>query len=59
MSSCGGEHENVIAHERYTPAHFALKLGMKDVRVLLAAGDEKTVPLPLAHLVENNFVAAA
>jgi 3-hydroxyisobutyrate dehydrogenase-like beta-hydroxyacid dehydrogenase len=49
----------LIAHERFSPAQFALKLGMKDLRLVLAAADEKTVPLPLAHLVENNFVSAA
>ena len=50
---------DLIAHERFSPAHFGLKLGLKDVRLFLAAGDEKRAPLPLAHLLENNFVAAA
>jgi 3-hydroxyisobutyrate dehydrogenase-like beta-hydroxyacid dehydrogenase len=49
----------IIAHERFSPAHFGLTLGLKDVRLFLAAGDEKKVRLPLARLVESHFVAAA
>jgi 3-hydroxyisobutyrate dehydrogenase-like beta-hydroxyacid dehydrogenase len=54
-----GGYGELIAHERFSPAHFGLTLGLKDVRLFLAVGDEKKVPLPLARLLESNFVAAA
>ncbi len=50
---------DMIARERFAPALFSLALGLKDLRLILAAGDEETVPLPLAHLVESNLLSAA
>jgi 3-hydroxyisobutyrate dehydrogenase-like beta-hydroxyacid dehydrogenase len=47
-----------IADERYSPAGFALRLGYKDARLALAAGDDAHVPLPLAALVRDGFLDA-
>jgi 3-hydroxyisobutyrate dehydrogenase-like beta-hydroxyacid dehydrogenase len=49
---------SLIANENFEPAGFALKLGMKDVRLALEAGRDLSVPLPLANLVDNHFIEA-
>jgi 3-hydroxyisobutyrate dehydrogenase-like beta-hydroxyacid dehydrogenase len=48
----------IISEERYEPAAFKLSLGLKDVRLALAAGDSANVPLPLASLLRDNFLEA-
>ncbi|HEY2254002.1 MAG TPA: NAD-binding protein, partial [Variovorax sp.] len=40
------------------PAGFALPLGQKDNRLMLAAAEALGVPLPLASLVRDRFLAA-
>ncbi|WP_028080374.1 NAD(P)-dependent oxidoreductase [Solimonas soli] len=47
-----------IAERRYEPAGFKLRLGLKDVRLALAAGDAGNVPLPLASLLRDNLLEA-
>lgn len=47
-------YSNLIAHEKYSPAGFKLRLGLKDVRLAAQAAEEKNVPLPLASLVRDN-----
>jgi 3-hydroxyisobutyrate dehydrogenase-like beta-hydroxyacid dehydrogenase len=47
---------NIIAQERYEPAGFKLSLGLKDVRLVLEAADNATVPLPLASLMHDHFL---
>jgi 3-hydroxyisobutyrate dehydrogenase-like beta-hydroxyacid dehydrogenase len=49
---------SMIASQRFQPAGFALKLGQKDNRLMLAAAEELAVPLPLASLVHDRFLAA-
>lgn len=49
----------LIAEERFSPAGFALRLGLKDVRLALAAADSSGVPMPLASLLHDRFLAAA
>jgi 3-hydroxyisobutyrate dehydrogenase-like beta-hydroxyacid dehydrogenase len=49
---------NLIASDRFEPAGFKLPLGFKDNRLLLAAAEEATVPMPMASLVHDRFVAA-
>ncbi len=44
----------LIAQEKYTPPGFKLRLGLKDVRLVAQAAEEKNVPLPLASLVRDN-----
>jgi 3-hydroxyisobutyrate dehydrogenase-like beta-hydroxyacid dehydrogenase len=47
-----------IAAKRFQPAGFALPLAQKDVRLVLAAGEQAGVALPLASLVRDRFLAA-
>jgi 3-hydroxyisobutyrate dehydrogenase-like beta-hydroxyacid dehydrogenase len=47
----------IIAAQRFQPAGFALPLGQKDNRLMLAAADTLGVPLPLASLVHDRFLA--
>jgi len=49
---------SMIASNRFEPAGFKLPLGLKDNRLLLAAAEEATVPMPMARLVHDRFVAA-
>ena len=46
----------LIAREEFEPAGFAAALGLKDVRLVLAAGDELQVPLPVASLLRDRFL---
>ena len=46
----------LIAREEFEPAGFAASLGLKDVRLVLAAGDALQVPLPVASLVRDRFI---
>jgi 3-hydroxyisobutyrate dehydrogenase-like beta-hydroxyacid dehydrogenase len=48
----------LVLEERFTPAGFALPLGLKDNRLLLAAGERLAVPLPLASLIRDRMLAA-
>jgi 3-hydroxyisobutyrate dehydrogenase-like beta-hydroxyacid dehydrogenase len=48
----------LIAAERYEPAGFRLKHGLKDVRLALDTGGEVAAPLPLASLMRDHFLAA-
>jgi 3-hydroxyisobutyrate dehydrogenase-like beta-hydroxyacid dehydrogenase len=49
---------SMIAADKFEPAGFKLPLGMKDNRLLLAAAEEAAVPMPMASLVHDRFVAA-
>jgi 3-hydroxyisobutyrate dehydrogenase-like beta-hydroxyacid dehydrogenase len=49
---------SMIAADKFEPAGFKLPLGFKDNRLLLAAAEEKAVPMPMASLVHDRFVAA-
>jgi 3-hydroxyisobutyrate dehydrogenase-like beta-hydroxyacid dehydrogenase len=48
----------IIAQEKFEPAGFALKLGLKDVRLVLAAAEECAAPMPLASLVHDHLLSA-
>ena len=48
----------MIASDKFEPAGFKLPLGLKDNRLLLAAAEEATVPMPMASLIHDRFVAA-
>lgn len=48
----------VIVEEKFEPAGFALRLGLKDVRLALAAAEECESPMPLASLVHDHLLAA-
>jgi len=46
----------LIADKKYQPVGFAAPLGLKDVRLALAAGEQFRVPLPLASLIRDKFL---
>jgi len=47
----------LIANGAFEPAGFAAPLGQKDIRLTLAAAEELLVPLPLANLLRDRFLA--
>ena len=49
---------NILTKEKFDPPGFKLPLGLKDNRLVLAAAEEKSVPMPIATLVGNNFLTA-
>jgi 3-hydroxyisobutyrate dehydrogenase-like beta-hydroxyacid dehydrogenase len=48
-----------IAEHRYEPAGFKLRLGLKDLRLVLGAADANAMPMPLASLLHDRFLALA
>jgi 3-hydroxyisobutyrate dehydrogenase-like beta-hydroxyacid dehydrogenase len=48
----------MIAANHFEPVGFKLPLGFKDNRLVLAAAEEASVPMPMASLVHDRFVAA-
>jgi 3-hydroxyisobutyrate dehydrogenase-like beta-hydroxyacid dehydrogenase len=47
---------SLIADAKFSPAGFAAPLGLKDIRLALAAGEDLRVPLPLASLTRDRFL---
>jgi 3-hydroxyisobutyrate dehydrogenase-like beta-hydroxyacid dehydrogenase len=47
----------MIADGRFEPAGFAAPLGQKDIRLTLAAAEDLGVPMPLASLLRDRFLA--
>ena len=47
----------LIAEEHYTPPGFKAELGYKDVGLALNAARELKVPMPLASLISDRFIA--
>jgi 3-hydroxyisobutyrate dehydrogenase-like beta-hydroxyacid dehydrogenase len=47
-----------IAEDQFEPAGFALRLGLKDVRLMLATADECQSPMPLASLIHDHLLSA-
>jgi len=48
----------IMADEQFTPAGFALTLGLKDVRLVLETAQECAAPMPLASLVRDHLLSA-
>lgn len=48
----------MIAADKFEPVGFKLRLGAKDNRLMLAAAEEAAVPMPMASLVRDQFLAA-
>lgn len=46
----------LIADRRFAPAGFAVPLGQKDIRLVLAVAEDLRVPLPLASLLRDRFL---
>jgi len=49
---------SIIASDKFEPPGFKLPLGFKDNRLLVAAAEESSVPMPMASLVHDRFLAA-
>jgi 3-hydroxyisobutyrate dehydrogenase-like beta-hydroxyacid dehydrogenase len=47
----------MIADGQFEPAGFAAPLGQKDIRLTLAAAEALGVPMPLASLLRDRFLA--
>jgi 3-hydroxyisobutyrate dehydrogenase-like beta-hydroxyacid dehydrogenase len=47
-----------IADERFSPAGFALQLGLKDIRLALQTSDEVAAPMPFASVLRDQFISA-
>jgi 3-hydroxyisobutyrate dehydrogenase-like beta-hydroxyacid dehydrogenase len=48
----------IIADERFQPAGFTAKLGLKDAKLALAAAEECGAPMPMASLIRDHLIAA-
>ena len=48
----------MIADQRYHPAGFKMRLGLKDVRLVLAAAEAVDAPMPVASIVRDHLLAA-
>jgi 3-hydroxyisobutyrate dehydrogenase-like beta-hydroxyacid dehydrogenase len=48
----------MIARQEFEPAGFKLPLGLKDVRLVMAAAESLNVPMPVASLVRDQFISA-
>jgi 3-hydroxyisobutyrate dehydrogenase-like beta-hydroxyacid dehydrogenase len=49
---------NLIAQERYDPPGFTMRLGLKDVRLALAAAEAVHTPMPFASVVRDALLDA-
>src|SRR3984957_7709273 len=47
----------LIANQQYEPAGFKMSLGLKDIRLALAAADALSTPMPVASLVHDHFLS--
>ena len=48
----------LIADQKYSPAGFKMRLGLKDVRLALAAAEGVDAPLPIASLIRDHMLTA-
>jgi 3-hydroxyisobutyrate dehydrogenase-like beta-hydroxyacid dehydrogenase len=46
----------MIADKRYEPALFKARLGLKDVKLAMAAAEAVNVALPVASVVRDNLI---
>jgi len=53
-----GNYGRIIAGEQFSPAGFALKLGLKDMRLALETAQECAAPMPLASLIRDHMLSA-
>jgi 3-hydroxyisobutyrate dehydrogenase-like beta-hydroxyacid dehydrogenase len=49
---------NIIVEERYDPAGFKVLLGLKDLRLVIAAAEAADVPMPIASVVRDHLLTA-
>ena len=48
----------IIADEKYDPPGFKMPLGLKDNRLMMQFAEESSVPMPMASLIHDRFLAA-
>ena len=48
----------IIADERFEPAGFRMRLGLKDIRLVLAAAEAVDAPMPSASLIRDAVLAS-
>jgi 3-hydroxyisobutyrate dehydrogenase-like beta-hydroxyacid dehydrogenase len=48
----------IIADEEFLPAGFVLRLGLKDIRLMLETAQECESPMPVASLIRDHFLSA-
>ena len=48
----------LVASQKFQPVGFKLPLGLKDNRLVMAAAEERAVPMPMASLIRDRFLAA-
>ena len=48
----------IIADERFEPPGFELRLGLKDIRLVLEIAQECEAPMPMASLIRDHFLSA-
>jgi 3-hydroxyisobutyrate dehydrogenase-like beta-hydroxyacid dehydrogenase len=49
---------DLVARHQYRPAGFRLRLGWKDVRLVLQVAQESETPMPIGSLLGNRFLSA-
>ena len=49
---------NLIAQEKYSPAGFKLRLGLKDIKLALAAAESANAPMPFASAIRDHMLTA-
>jgi 3-hydroxyisobutyrate dehydrogenase-like beta-hydroxyacid dehydrogenase len=47
----------IILQQKYEPAGFQMRLGLKDVRLILAAAEAVEAPMPTASLIHDNLLS--
>ena len=47
----------IVANEQFDPAAFALKLGLKDIRLVIEAAQELAAPMPQASLIRDHLLS--
>jgi len=57
-SALYGGYGAAIAKEQFEPAGFKLRLGFKDLRLVQEAAESAAVPMPLAGVLRDRFLAA-
>jgi 3-hydroxyisobutyrate dehydrogenase-like beta-hydroxyacid dehydrogenase len=50
-------YSKIIIEEKFSPPGFALRLGLKDLRLVLAAAEEAAVPMPVASVIRDRFLS--
>ena len=52
------DYGDTIATERFEPAGFALKLGLKDIGLVLDTAKECASPMPVASTIRDHLLSA-